>query len=143
MTQPFVFDSSKASAPAIDAGPVEMTIKRATFKRADNSTMYINLLWEDVDGRSLWNKLFFTEKSIKRVVAFLEAIGRPGELDGETIDESFLTKWAETLLGESATLDIELKWSDYSKAAEPNVKWYRPLNATNSANDLLDLDGDL
>lgn len=139
----FVFDSTKANAPAIEAGPVEMTIKRAGFKQADSGTMYVNLLWEDVDGRSIWDKLFFTEKAIKRVVAFLEAIGRVGELDGRTIDQAFLTQWAESLLGEAATLDVKLQWSEYNQRTEPNVAWYRPLNATNSANDLLDLDGDL
>lgn len=138
----FVFDSTKAET-TFDTGAHEATIKRATFKQADSGTMYINLLWEDVDGRSIWDKLFFTEKAIKRVVAFLEAIGRVGALDGKTIDQAFLTQWAESLLGESATLDVKLQWSDYNQRTEPNVAWYRPLNAANDANDLLDLDGDL
>lgn len=135
----FVFDSSKAVL-TFDTGAYEATIKRAGFKQAESGTMYVNLLWEDVDGRSIWDKLFFTEKSIKRAVAFLEAIGRVGELDGKTIDQAFLTQWAESLLGESATLDIEMKWSDYRNASEPNVKWYRPLDSITTADDLLDSD---
>lgn len=143
----FRYDSTKADT-TIATGPVECTIKVATHKVAEKSgNDYINLKWEDVDGNEVWDKLVFapTRGATARVNAFIEAIGRSvaQELDGRDIDQAFLVRWAESLLGESATLEVEMKWSDYRNASEPNVKWYRPIDSITTADDLLDLDESL
>jgi hypothetical protein len=148
----FVFDSSKAMGPSVAAGTYNATVKSAKFaSAAETGNPMINLRWEieiDSDDRPpvVFDRLVFATGSAFRVVNYLEATQRgTTALDGQTIDEAFLTELAEQLLGDTASLVIELKPdtrpSDDNKPRpmQPNVKKYLPYGSAKSADKLIDL----
>ena len=95
-------------------------------------------------------RLTFSANAIFRIDNFCEALGKDAakEFGGQEIDVAFLTDWAETLLGEMATISVKMgKPSSNADSGEvyppkPEVKKYAPFGSAKSVGDLLDIDGE-
>lgn len=113
----------------------------------------INLRWEILDGADMgkvvFDRLIFAPSRypIERLEQFCAAIGRDAATEfGDTpLDLAFVSDWAESLIGEQATIKLGLdkgSTGDDGTVYEPKpeVKKYLPVGSAKSANDLIDLD---
>jgi hypothetical protein len=154
----FVYDATKAGEKYRIANRAHNAeIVAAQYSLSKNGNHQIALKWRIVDGddtdKTVKHWLTFNQNTVDIIEQFMRAIGRStrDDLHGKTIDEAFLTDYAETLLGEMASITTEMQpikrdgstidtttGEPYGDA--PNVKRVAPYGATKSADTLLDLD---
>jgi hypothetical protein len=114
---------------------------------SSNGNLMINLRWEIMSGVDAGKKVFdrvtLSGNALDRLDSFAAAIGKDlaTEWGGQTVDEAFLTGWAETLLGEMALLELKAKktTAEYPTPGI-DVKSYAPLSTAQNAVTAIDLD---
>lgn len=116
-----------------------------------NGSPMVNLRWKIADGtdqdKVVFDRLIFHPNNIWRIDQFCKAIGRDPatEFGDNVIDLPFVSDWAESVLGEMATIKIGLdKGSTGDDGTvyppKPEVKKYLPYGNAKDANALIDLD---
>lgn len=115
----------------------------------------INFRWKIVDEGDafeavVFDRLVISEGTLFRIEQFVKAIGRDPmeEFKDTALDLAFITHWAESLIGEMATLKIGLDKgtrdednpSEWKYAPKPEVKKYMPFGNAKSAASLIELD---
>lgn len=154
----FVFKAENAKLPEVSAGMHNATVKDSKFKVAEKTgNLMIAQRWElegieDANGRAgaIFSNLMFCDGMEWQVKQYYEATGRSlAELEGVEIDEAFLTNLAEEMLGDSATLVIEMKpdtrdggidpVTKEKRPDQPRIKKMLPYGSAKSAKSLLDI----
>lgn len=114
---------------------------------SSNGNLMINLRWEimsgDDAGKKVFDRVTLSGNALDRLDQFATAVGKDlaKEWGGQTIDQAFLTTWAETLLGEQALLTLKMsKPTAEYPTPKVEVKSYAPLSAAKNAVTALDLD---
>lgn len=154
MSTAFVYTTASAEAEearkiALADHNAEIVAAQATEAKSGNAM--INLRWKITEGNDqdkiVFDRIVFATGSIYRLDQFCAAIGRDPAKDfaDTTLDVAFLTGWAESLLGEQATIKVGLdkgSTGDDGTAypPKPEVKKYLPYGSAKSGNDLIDLD---
>lgn len=125
--------------------PAQICAQSVTI--SSNGNLMINLRWEVMSGNDAGKKVFdrvtLSGNALDRLDKFAEAVGKDlaTEWGGQTVDQTFLTAWAETLLGETALLNLKMsKPTIEYPNAKVEVKSYEPLSAAVNAVTSIDLD---
>lgn len=149
---PFVWDVAKKDADEAQRftlGDHDAHIASATAKqKEDTGNCMINFRWQidagpDVD-KIVGGRLGFwvSDINVRQIEEFCAAIGRnpSDEFGGKEIDNmAFLTEWAETLIGESATVRIGMSKPSAGYASRPEVQAYKPYGSAANLAHLDDL----
>jgi Protein of unknown function (DUF669) len=137
----------------IELGKFYATIDKQSVVPTSNGDPMVNVRWSFADGdanegKTIYDRLVFVPTNIRRIESFCKAIGRdPAKEfgDSDLSNLSVVAEWAETLLGEVATLGVGMGKAsskdgvDYP--ARPEVKSYSTYgNATTASSLLADLD---
>ncbi len=113
-----------------------------------SGNLMINLAWEILSGNDAGKKIrndriVLSSGSLFRLDQFMAAIDLDPakEFGGQTVDQAFLTRWAEKLLGETALLTLKMSkpTAEYPEA-RVEVKAYKPVGSAVSATSTIDLD---
>lgn len=138
----------------IELGKFNATIDKQSAVLSSNGDPMVNVRWSFEDGsanegKQIYDRLVFVPTNIRRIEAFCKAIGRdPAKEFGDSDLSSLavVSEWAETLLGEVATLGVGMGKASTGKdgteyPARPEVKSYSAYgNATTASSLLADLD---
>jgi len=114
---------------------------------SSNGNLMINLRWEIMsggdEGKKVFDRVTLSGNALDRLDQFALAIGKDLAKDfgGQTVNQEFLTAWAETLLGETALLSLKMsKATAEYPTPKVEVKAYAPLSAAKNAVTAIDLD---
>ncbi len=129
-------------------GDCEAQICAQSVSTSSNGNLMINLRWECMSGDNAGKKIgpdrvVLSADSLFRLDVFMAAIRKDPakEFGGQTVDETWLTAWAECLLGECAIITIGTsKPSAAYPDVRPEVKAYKPTGSVKNASSLVDLD---
>tara|TARA_R110002096_G_scaffold414842_1_gene616150 strand:+ start:2166 stop:2702 length:537 start_codon:yes stop_codon:yes gene_type:complete len=113
---------------SLPPGTHEVTVKRCEEKVSGNNNDGLNMLLEDHEGRSVWDTVWITPKSMPNVLRFAKAIGC------EPQSGVALTLTPEAVTGRRAFISVveeeydgklraRIEFMSWQPPAVPNISW--------------------